>query len=181
MTKEAARLAAFERRAGVHGTGRDGQAQDRLLDWLAPHRGKVVSGYMPIRTEIDPRPVMAEMAQSGPVALPVIAARASPLRFARWTPDTPMVRGPFGAKVPEVPEWITPDVLIVPLLAFDARLNRLGYGGGYYDRTLAALRAVRPTLAVGFAFEAQFAEVLPLEPTDEPLDAIVTESRVLTA
>ena len=90
-----------------------------------------------------------------------------------------MIDGPFGARVPAVEDWIEPEVLIVPLVAFDARGNRLGYGGGFYDRTLERLRAKRPTLAIGFAFDAQEADALPLEPTDQPLDLIVTESRVL--
>lgn len=91
-----------------------------------------------------------------------------------------MKDGPFGAKVPEVDDYFDPEILIVPLVAFDAKGGRLGYGGGFYDRTLEGLRAKRPTLAIGFAFDAQEAEGLPLEPTDQPLDMVVTESRVLT-
>ena len=75
---------------------------------------------------------------------------------------------------------LIPEILIVPLVAFDAHGGRLGYGGGFYDRTLEGLRAKRPTLAIGFAFDAQQADDLPLEPTDQPLDMVVTESRVLT-
>ena len=81
--------------------------------------------------------------------------------------------------MPETGAWLVPEVLIVPLVAFDRAGGRLGYGGGFYDRTLARLRAARPTLAVGFAYAAQEADRLPLEPTDQPLDAIVTERGVI--
>ena len=90
-----------------------------------------------------------------------------------------MVPGPFGARIPEVPEFFEPEILIVPLVAFDAQGGRLGYGGGFYDRTLEGLRARRATLAIGFAYAAQQAEGLPLEATDQVLDLIVTETHVL--
>ena len=82
--------------------------------------------------------------------------------------------------MPEVDDYFDPEILIVPLVAFDAQGGRLGYGGGFYDRTLEGLRAKRPTLALGFAFDAQEDEGLPLEPTDQPLDMVITESRVLS-
>ena len=89
-----------------------------------------------------------------------------------------MLEGEFGALIPAEGAWIEPEVLIVPLLAFDARGFRLGYGGGFYDRTLEGLRARRPTLALGFAFAAQEMDEVPIEDTDQPLDAIVTETGV---
>ena len=122
---------------------------------------------------------MAEAAAHGVVGVPVIAGKARPLRFARWEPGAEMRDGPFGARIPVREEPVEPEILIVPLVAFDLRGNRLGYGGGFYDRTLARLRARRATLAIGFAYDAQEAEDLPLEPTDERLDMVVTESRVL--
>ena len=88
--------------------------------------------------------------------------------------------GPFGAKIPAELRFFEPEIVIVPLVAFSRAGGRLGYGGGFYDRTLEKLRAKRPTLAIGFAFDAQEAEGLPLEPTDQPLDMLVTESRVLS-
>ena len=91
-----------------------------------------------------------------------------------------MVDGPFGASVPALGEEIVPEIVIVPLVAFDRQGGRLGYGGGFYDRTLEGLRARGPVLAIGFAFGAQEAEGLPLEPTDQPLDMIVTEKDVLS-
>jgi 5-formyltetrahydrofolate cyclo-ligase len=110
--------------------------------------------------------------------VPVIQAAGRPLLFSRWTPGCDMIEGPFGARIPAVTELVEPEILIVPLVAFDASGGRLGYGGGFYDRTLAQLRARRATLAIGFAFAAQEAEALPLEPTDQPLDMIVTETGI---
>lgn len=181
--KAAARKAAFDRRAAAFdaakGTGQGALAAARLLEVLEPYAGKTLSGYMAMRSEIDPRPAMDRMAQSGFVTVPVIAAKATPLNFARWTPDCVMVDGPFGARVPEVMDFLEPEVLIVPLVAFDGTGNRLGYGGGFYDRTLEKLRAMRPTVAIGFAWAAQQDDNLPLEPTDQPLDYIVTERETL--
>ena len=177
--KAEARRAAFARRKAVRGQGLERAAQAHLGAVLADHAGRPLAGYMPIRTEIDPLPVMAEAARAGPVAVPVIAGAGLPLTFRRWHPGAKMVAGPFGALIPEAGDDLVPEVLIVPLVAFDRAGNRLGYGGGFYDRTLAGLRAARPTVAIGFAFSAQEAEALPLEPTDQPLDAIVTENGVL--
>ena len=105
---------------------------------------------MPMRTEIDPLPAMA--AHQGAVGVPVILAAATPLKFREWGPGAAMVAGEFGALIPAEGAWVEPEVVIVPLLAFDARGYRLGYGGGFYDRTLEGLRARHGTLAVGFAF-----------------------------
>ncbi|MGD9862523.1 MAG: 5-formyltetrahydrofolate cyclo-ligase [Pseudodonghicola sp.] len=176
--KVAARKAAFARRQIAHDAGGAGRA-GLLSTVLAGYRGVPLAGYMPIRTEIDPRPAMAEAVAYGPVGVPVIQGVALPLRFSRWEPGCEIVIGPFGAAIPAVTDYFEPEILIVPLVAFDAAGNRLGYGGGFYDRTLEQLRARRATLAIGFAYDAQEAEALPLEPTDQPLDLIVTESRVL--
>ncbi|MCV2888159.1 5-formyltetrahydrofolate cyclo-ligase [Ruegeria aquimaris] len=177
--KAAARKAAFARRKLAFDARPPGAA-GRLSEILAGYRGVPLSGYMPIRTEIDPLPAMAEAAAHGPVGVPVIQGAGLALRFSRWDPDGALREGPFGAMVPEIDDWMEPEILIVPLVAFDARGGRLGYGGGFYDRTLQGLRAKRATLAIGFAFDAQEAEALPLEPTDQPLDMVVTESRVLS-
>ncbi|WP_209597884.1 5-formyltetrahydrofolate cyclo-ligase [Ruegeria sp. HKCCSP351] len=177
--KAAARKAAFARRKVAFDTRVPGAA-GRLSEVLAGYRSVPLSGYMPIRTEIDPVSAMAEAAAYGPVGVPVIQAAGKPLKFSRWTPEGPLKDGPFGAKVPEVDDYFDPEILIVPLVAFDANGGRLGYGGGFYDRTLEGLRGKRATMAIGFAFDAQEAQDLPLEPTDQPLDMVVTESRVLT-
>ena len=175
--KQTLRKAAFQRRKAAHADAAAGRAAAaNLLAVLQAHRGRVIAGYMPIRTEVDPLPVMTEMAGHGPVVVPVIAGAGQPLRFRRWHPGCAMIAGPFGALVPEQGEMLDPEVLIVPLVAFDARGGRLGYGGGFYDRTLERLRAARPTVAIGFAYAAQQADTLPCEPTDQPLDMIVTEA-----
>ena len=173
--KALARKAAFERRADAFAAGQ-GQAAEILADFLAGQAGKVLSGYMPMRTEIDPLPAMA--AHQGPVGVPVIIGKGLPLRFREWTPGCRMVEGTFKAMIPEEGAWVEPQVLIVPLLAFDARGYRLGYGGGFYDRTLEGLRAPGPVLAVGFAFAAQEVPEVPIEPTDQRLDAVITEQGV---
>lgn len=177
--KAAARKAAFARRKvafDTHGPGPAGV----LSEVLAGYRGVPLAGYMPIRTEISPLAAMAEAAAYGPVGVPVIRKSGQPLWFSRWEPDCEMVEGPFGAFVPALGKEMVPEILIVPLVAFDRQGGRLGYGGGFYDRTLEGLRARGPVLAIGFAFGAQEAEGLPLEPTDQPLDMIVTEREVLT-
>ncbi|WP_264210267.1 5-formyltetrahydrofolate cyclo-ligase [Leisingera thetidis] len=176
--KAAARKAAFVRRKEAHARNIPGAA-GHLSEVLAGYRGVPLAGYMPIRTEIDPLPAMAEAAAHGPVGVPVILGEGQPLKFSRWQPDGALREGPFGAMVPEADDFFEPEILVVPLVAFDTRGGRLGYGGGFYDRTLELLRGKRAALAIGFAFDAQEAEDLPLEPTDQPLDMIVTESRIL--
>lgn len=170
--------AGLRKRALAGRFGDNTAACARLTQALAPFEGAALAGYWPIRGEADPLPVLREW--SGPVALPVVVARAVPLIFRRWSGE-PLVAGAFGTSEPaaEAPELI-PHVLIVPLVGFDTRLSRLGYGGGFYDRTLARLRAAGPVTAIGFAFEGQRLEVIPQEPTDEPLDLIVTESSIYT-
>jgi len=176
--KDAARKAAFVRRKPLFEAANAAQS-GYLSEVLAGYRGVPLSGFMPIRTEIDPRPAMAEATAHGPVGVPVITAAAQPLKFSRWTPDADMIGGPFGAMIPAVEDFFEPEILIVPLLAFSRKGGRLGYGGGFYDRTLEQLRTKRATLAIGFAFAGQELDDLPLEPTDQPLDMIVTETGVI--
>ncbi len=170
------RRQAFALRDAAHGQAAAHAAQQALAAHLARWRGRPLAGYLPIRSELDPRPVMA--AWDGPVGVPVIEARDRPLVFALWQPEAPLVRGPLGTARPAELRPMTPAVLIVPLVAFDAGGMRLGYGGGYYDRTLARLRAAGPVEAVGFAYAAQELPAIPAEATDLPLDAVVTEAGV---
>lgn len=175
LVKAEARKAAFAARKEAFARGQ-GQAAEILADVLAAHRGKALAGYMPMRTEIDPLPAMA--AHQGPVGVPVILGPGQALKFREWTPGCAMEEGAFRAFIPVEGAWVEPEVVIVPLVAFDARGYRLGYGGGFYDRTLEGLRARRPTIAVGFAFEAQEMAEVPIEDTDQKLDFIVTETGV---
>jgi len=173
--KANARRAALAHRQAVFGTEAAALGATHLLEALEPHAGRTVAGYLPIGTEIDPRPAMEHLSETGPVGVPVIEAAGEPLKFARWTPGCETIRGPYGIPIPANPIWLEPDVLIVPLVAFTRGGGRLGYGGGFYDRTLARLRGIRPILAIGFAFAAQEVDGLPLESTDQQLDLVVTE------
>ena len=179
--KAAARKEAFADRKTAFAGGQ-GSAAERLAAVLAPCKGAVLAGYMPMRTEIDPLAAMAAhlaAGEGGRVCVPVIPGPGLPLRFREWTPGAVMEPGEFGALVPAAGDWLVPSVLIVPLLAFDWRGYRLGYGGGFYDRTLEVLRASGPAIAVGFGFAAQEVEEVPVEPTDQKLDLIVTECGVI--
>jgi 5-formyltetrahydrofolate cyclo-ligase len=174
--KAAARSEAFARRKAAF-AARHPDDSMRLIEVLRAEAGRVLSGYMPMRTEIDCLPAMA--AHDGLVGVPVILGQGQALAFRAWSPGAAMTDGPFGAQVPAAGPWVLPEVLIVPLLAFDAQGYRLGYGGGFYDRTLQGLRGNGPVLAVGFGFDAQEVAQVPREPTDERLDLIVTPTRVL--
>ncbi|MDT1063780.1 5-formyltetrahydrofolate cyclo-ligase [Paracoccus sp. CPCC 101403] len=171
--------AALRRQALVaRAEGGDPAALTRnLSDALLPFRGRVLAGYWPMRTEADPRPAMA--AHDGPVCLPVVLGPDLPLLFRLY--DGRLEGGGFGTSHPpeDCPE-VLPDVLIVPLAGFDGNGHRLGYGGGFYDRTLHMLRATRKVAAIGFAFAVQQVDPIPAESTDEPLDLIVTDREILT-
>ncbi|NNL19486.1 MAG: 5-formyltetrahydrofolate cyclo-ligase, partial [Boseongicola sp.] len=167
------RKSARDRRAAVHGSVDPAPALENLERFLGETEGRV-SFYWPIRTEIDPRPLLEKLCVDRDVCLPVTTG-FEPLVFRAWLPGAAMIADSFGVEVPAEDVQVTPQVLIVPMLAFDECGHRLGYGAGHYDRTLNKLRPLGPVTAVGFAYEAQLADTLPIEPTDEPLDAIVTE------
>lgn len=172
------RLEAAIRRETAHEEVDQHPAVERLDDELKPFAGRPVSFYMPMRSEIDPRPAMVRAVLRGPVLLPV-TQKGRPLLFRHWQPGTAMLRDGYGVEYPDdTQEPGVPEVLVVPLLAFDATGHRLGYGGGYYDRTLAGLRAEGSVTAIGFAFAAQEVEALPANATDERLDGVVTEREV---
>ena len=177
--KAAARKAALARRKAAHSAAAGAAACARLLGLLQNPHGKVVAGYMPIRTEADIRPAMLELAGANTLCVPVIRAAGLPLAFHRWTPEAEMMPGPFGALVPRETSEVKPQIVILPLVAFDSRGMRLGYGGGFYDRSLSQLRAAGPVWAIGFAYASQEAAELPVETTDQRMDAVVTEREVL--
>ncbi|MEM9318766.1 MAG: 5-formyltetrahydrofolate cyclo-ligase [Pseudomonadota bacterium] len=180
MSKPILRKAAYAARKIAHetaGIGRD--LTQALLAEIGPLHGQVIAGYMPIRTEADPRPAMTALVAENRVCVPVIFAAGEALAFREWHPDAVLIEGPFGTQVPAEGADLTPNILIVPLVAFDLAGNRLGYGGGFYDRTLQRLRAAGAVRAVGLAYGAQVLPELPVEPTDQPLDAIVTEAGTL--
>ncbi|WP_417488833.1 5-formyltetrahydrofolate cyclo-ligase [Maricaulis sp.] len=178
--KDELRRRALAARRIAHEAAPD--AGERLIDQfpfelLAP--GAVVSAYWPLPGEIDPRPLMAELSARGArLALPVIVAPGAPLIFRAWKNGDALEPRAFGLMEPPVdaPELI-PDILLVPLLAIDPDGNRLGFGRGYYDRTLAGLRAKGAPVAVGLAHEAQIVPAVPVDAFDQPLDRVVTEER----
>lgn len=140
--------------------------------------GAAISGFWPMGDEIDIVPLLSQLHASGhPIGLPVVVGKGAPLIFRSWHPGLALVDGGFKTQVPpqSSPELV-PEILIVPLLAFDAEGYRLGYGGGFYDRTLEKLRKGRTRpLAVGVAFSAQHVARVPRDHHDQPLDWIVTE------
>lgn len=134
----------------------------------------VLGLYWPIRGEIDLREIARRhVAAGGVVALPVVVKSAAPVEFWRWQPGVPMRRGLWNIPVPPERKPVDPNVLIVPLVGFDAEQFRLGYGGGFYDRTLAAAMPRPRTIGVGLA-DAELATIFP-QPHDIPMDVIVTE------
>ena len=139
-----------------------------------------VSGFVPIRTEIDPKPLLAWLRATGRKSvLPIVGARDAPLVFRVWTPGDEMDTGPRYEEPKASADRMDPVVLLVPMLAFDRLGFRLGYGGGYYDRTLAALRARGKITAVGIAYSAQEVDAVPVGEYDQPWDWIVTEREAI--
>ena len=180
--KAALRKEVFAKRKAAHAErgAKDGAANARLSAFFDTVSARVIAGYRPIRTEVDPTATMTAFSLAGRrICVPVIEAAGKPLKFREWTPGCEMVEGPFGAEVPASGDWLEPEALIVPLVGWDREGWRLGYGGGFYDRSLEGLRAKRPTLATGFAYAAQEVPEAPREPTDQQLDAMVTETEVL--
>jgi len=167
-------------------TSRAGLARDcpdfaacaaRFAEELAVAPGAIVSFYWPMGDEADPRLLANALAARGhTLALPVVAVKKSPLHFRVWHEGDPLIVHPFGMhEPPESAARVIPDVLLIPLLAFDAQGTRLGYGGGFYDRTLASLATKR---AVGIAYAGQEVAELPCHDHDHPLDSVVTENGV---
>ena len=184
LDKRAARQAARARRAQAHDpTGAAARAacghlSAALIDRFGARLAQMtLAGFSPIGDEIDPTPALA--AHPGPTCLPVVTGRAQPLEFHAWRVGAALVQADFGVSVPASTRVVIPDILIVPLLSFDAQGYRLGYGGGFYDRTLAGLRAARPTFALGLAYAAQQVAAVPREGTDMALDGVVTEQGVI--
>jgi len=149
---------------------------------LAIAPGTIVSGFMPLKSEINPLPLMRKLAGQGArLALPVVAGRAPcPASLREWNFGEPLATGVWGIREPK-PEAavVEPDILLVPLLAFDRAGHRIGYGAGYYDLTLAQLRARKPIIAVGLAFAAQEVPAVPATLRDARLDLVLTERAVL--
>ena len=156
------------------------QAAEQFINYVGLEENIVVALYYPKGKEIDTLPLAERLWEQGVrVALPVIQADGITLKFALWEKNSRLIEGAFGIPSPDAESFIEPDIVLVPLLIFDQRGHRLGYGKGYYDATLSVLRAGRTVMAVGYAYAEQaclFA--LPREDHDEKLDLVVTPQRV---
>lgn len=152
------------------------------LPELGVDKGQVVSAFWPLAGEVDLRPLIACLDGAGyEVALPVVVQKSAPLIFRRWTPETQMEQGAYGTSHPvATSDQVAPVCVITPLLAFDAKGYRVGYGGGYYDRSLEQLRAKGHVVAVGAGYAGQQVETVPHDDKDQPLNAVVTDSAFLT-
>src|ERR1700738_2055708 len=175
----AAALAAREALSSEHRAAAAQAIASRGLP-LEIRPGAVVAGYSPIRSEIDPAPLMRELAAQGAqLALPVIASRGQALRFRAWSPNDKLMQGPLGIlDPPPAAAEIVPDIVLVPLAAFDRSGHRIGYGAGHYDRTLAQLRKSKAVTAIGVAFAAQEVEPVPALQHDVALDYVLTDAKV---
>jgi 5-formyltetrahydrofolate cyclo-ligase len=143
---------------------------------LAEAPGRLVGFYWPFKGEYDPRPLVRSLHQAGvALAQPVVVAKAQPLIFRPWWPGVAMTHGVWSIPIPAGGEPVQPDTLLVPLVGFDSENFRLGYGGGFYDRTLAKLRALGRVHAIGYAYAGQEVDAVPRESYDQPLDWLATE------
>src|SRR4051812_38555652 len=148
---------------------------------LTIQSGQIVSGFFPLKTEISPLPLMRKLADAGAeLALPAIDGRGKPLIMRTFAFGDELASGQWGIREPK-PEAaeVAPDVLLVPLLAFDRLGHRIGYGAGYYDMTIGKLRAMKPVVAVGIAFAAQEIGEVPVTPRDARLDLVLTEREII--
>jgi len=179
--KRAERTHALGRRAAAHARhgATAGEALARHgLTFLALPEPVVISGFAAIRDEINPAQLMARLAGEGHrIALPVMQGKGRPLKFRAWAPGDAMGSAQWGIAepLPDKPE-VYPDVVLVPLLAFDADGYRLGYGGGFYDRSLQNLRAKKPVIAVGIGYDELRIDAVPHLDYDERLDWVLTPS-----
>ena len=179
--KRAARTRALARRAAAfadHGAAAGARLAEHGLSFLDVAPGAIVSGFSAIRDEIDAGALLARLHGEGfRLCLPVMEGKALPLIFRAWSPGDAMGKAQWGIAepLPDKPV-LEPDVILVPLLAFDAAGHRLGYGGGFYDRTLARLRAIKPVVAVGVAYDELKVDAVPHRGYDQPLDWVLTPS-----
>ena len=182
-SKAALRREMYQRRrkAYVEGEKAALALKMKFLETVSPPEGAAVSGFWPMGSEIDLRPLLEVLSNRGHrIGLPVVVAKEAPLVFREWKPGDILKPGGFNTEVPadDQPE-VEPDILLVPLLAFDRQGYRLGYGGGFYDRSLEALRGRGERLAIGVAFAAQEVAAVPRGEFDQPLDMILTEDDVI--
>lgn len=175
MQKTRARLQAKQRRAKAD----NALGAIQLLEHVPAliFKGAVIGGYWPLSGELDIRPLLqACHAQGHKLALPCTPRKGYPLTFRAWAPSDDLKAGPYGTREPfPEHEEVMPNLILVPLLAFTKHGERLGYGGGFYDRTLAKLKGLQEVFACGVAYAAQEAASLPMDAYDQYLDGILTD------
>ncbi len=173
---ERERLLALRQGLPAADRRRWGEQIDAALRALLAERPGILGVYWPFRAEFDPRPLIDWTIAAGrSVALPVVVDKKGPLEYRDWRPGEPLVDGVWNIPVPEKRDIVTPAVVLAPLVGFDRACYRLGYGGGYFDRTLAAL-SPRP-FAIGIGFGLQQIDTIYPQSFDVPMDMIVTEAR----
>ena len=177
------RKAAFAKRDALPAAERQAAAETIAARPfpIAIKPGVIVSGFSPLKTEINPLPLMRKLAEAGAtLALPVVARRGEPLIMRAYAFGQSLNEGVWGIREPaDNAPAVDPDILIVPLAAFDRRGNRIGYGAGYYDMTIARLRVLKPVVAIGIAYAAQEFPEVPVTTRDERLDLVLTERDVI--
>ena len=184
MTKATLREEAIRFRNTIDPSSEDTEEFiTEFLECLKPQPGQVVALYWPKGREFDTGPLIDQLLKQGiTCGLPVIQKDSKKLRFAKWDESMPLAPGLFDVMQPVVDDktiWLDPDIVVVPMLAFDRHGYRLGYGGGYYDTTLEALRARKTIQAVGIGYSAQAVLFnLPSEPHDQKMDWIITPHKV---
>ena len=181
MEKEIVRQGALLARKKAHESKGNDIDISLLIDAVFSFsKVEIISGYMPIKTEISPLEAMKKLAYCGKrLCLPVVQSAGKPLFFKEWTPVSFMVRGAFGAQIPENGLVLNPELLIVPLVAFDRNGARLGYGGGFYDRYIEKIKIKKKVFKVGFAFSFQELKEVPVNNYDKKLDLIITEKGLI--
>lgn len=180
--KMTVRKAAQARRQVTHNVEKQARANLRLLKWLREQNDhQVVAGYLAIGAEVNPMEAMEHLSvhSQHKICVPVVHQIQAPLKFREWSRDCLVEKGHLNIKVPTFGEWLLPTIMIVPSLAFDRSGTRLGYGGGYYDRTLQKLRKTGKVKAIGFAFAAQEMKSLPFDTFDQKLDSVITENEMI--
>lgn len=182
--KQEARKAASAIRKQAYGAD-DGSAIERIqaffIDNVTLGEHSVISGFLPIGSEIDLRPMLADLSDDKhTIVLPCVVGKNVPLLFREWKIGDPLVEESFGTMAPadDAPEHI-PNILFVPMLSFDKAGYRLGYGGGFYDRTLEKIRAQKKVIAIGVAYGEQLVDEVPRGEYDQPLDLIVTDEGII--
>jgi 5-formyltetrahydrofolate cyclo-ligase len=181
--KAVLRRSVMARRRDVH-HARHLQAGGVLAERVfaeVPAAQNRVAGYWPLGEEIDCRPALISLQAGGAaIGLPVVAGQGQVLIFRAWQPGDVLESGPFGTSHPtNRAPLLIPTVLLLPVLAYDSSGHRLGYGAGYYDRTVAALRRDHSILSIGIAYDEQEVDQVPADDHDQKMDAVITDKRAL--